>query len=196
VRLFLAAAPDRTAVARISEFVQGAEAALGPAGAALRWNRADQVHATLHFLGELDQAALPGVRERLEATIEEPPFELGLGELGVFPPAGPPRVVWRAVAGGADRLARVRRVLGNRLHLAGLTVESRPFFPHFTLARVRAGDRRRLGRLRELLRLVELSPISWVVHAVTLFHSDLSGPSPRYAAVHEIALRPTRPMIR
>jgi hypothetical protein len=32
--------------------------------------------------------------------------------------------------------------------------------------------------------------IRWRVTAITRFHSDLSGPAPRYDAVQHVALRP------
>ena len=100
-----------------------------------RWQKPEQLHLTLHFLGEVDG----GVMRRLIAALgqlEAPAFELGLRGAGVFPPRGQPRVIWL----GVDPPEPVR-VLHQRsariLDELGLERERRKFSPHVTVARLR-----------------------------------------------------------
>ena len=97
---------------------------------------------------------------------------------------------WVAVAQGSDALSEIHGELGRRLTAAGVAVEKRPFSPHLTLARVRDGEGQRARRVVERLANITVPPIRWRVHAVTLYHSDLSGPAPHYDAVRHLALRP------
>ncbi|NUR56628.1 MAG: RNA 2',3'-cyclic phosphodiesterase, partial [Acidobacteria bacterium] len=65
-----------------------------------RWVTADKLHFTLVFIGHVDDAHA----DRFAAAIQRPfvraAFPIRLGTCGVFPPSGPPRVIWIGVAEG------------------------------------------------------------------------------------------------
>lgn len=92
---------------------------------------AARLHLTLHFLGNLQRAALPRLQSALGLPFE--PFELCFqachrwpqGLLVTEPERLPP-----ALLDLRERLARV-------LQAAGLRTDGRPFRPHVTLARRR-----------------------------------------------------------
>ena len=92
------------------------------------------------------------------------------------------------VTTGAERLSEVHRTLGDRIAREGIAIERRPFTPHLTIARVREREQRRARALGGRLRDLRPAPIGWRVDHVTLFRSDLSGPTPRYEALHTITL--------
>ncbi|MGE5529226.1 MAG: RNA 2',3'-cyclic phosphodiesterase [Patescibacteria group bacterium] len=122
---------------------------LRPGSRGVRWVKPDQLHLTLKFLGETQEGLLPSLEAALAGVASaSTPIYLGLGGGGVFPPAGPPRVVWLAVTPGpelADLAARVERALAP----LGFAPERRPFRPHLTLGRAEAGavfDRELLAR--------------------------------------------------
>jgi RNA 2',3'-cyclic 3'-phosphodiesterase len=165
------------------------ERILPDAAPALRWIPVANIHLTLHFLGNLDAARQVAVRSQLADPLATAPFDLSLGDLGTFPPSGPPRILWIAVRDGRQELAAIHGELGMRLRASGVTIEDRPFSPHFTLARVRDAERRRVRRLPAELGRVPVSRVQWHVRDVALYFSDLSGPAPRYDAVQRIALR-------
>jgi 2'-5' RNA ligase len=156
---------------------------------ALRFTKAANIHLTLHFLGNLDAAREAEVLTQLRDSLPVSPFDLTLGQTGVFPPHGPPRVFWVAIDDGRLELTDIHRELGRRLTAAGVAIEPRPFSPHLTMARVRDGEQRRARRVVEPFTRVKVPPIAWRVERVTMYHSDLSGPSPRYEAVRHLALR-------
>jgi RNA 2',3'-cyclic 3'-phosphodiesterase len=188
VRLFLAVSPDAPARLRIDALRADVERAAGDAAPALRWVEAAVAHLTVHFLGEVDSGRLPVLVTSLESAVPGPAIDLTLGPPEVSPASGPPRVVWMPVTTGAERLAEVHRTLGERLAREGIAIERRPFRPHLTIARVRDREQRRARALGGRLRDLRLASIGWRVDHVTLFQSDLSGPTPRYEALHTVTL--------
>lgn len=190
MRLFLAVSPDAPARLRIDALHADVERAIGDAAPALRWVAAAVAHLTVHFLGEVDPGRLRALVASLESAVPLPAFALGLGPPEVSPLSGPPRVVWMPVTTGADRLTEVHRTLGERIVREGIAVERRPFTPHLTIARVREREAGRARALRGRLDDLRVAPIGWPVDHVTLFRSDLSGPTPRYEVLHTVTLAP------
>lgn len=188
MRLFLALKPDRAAEAQLGRRLLDLQAALGELAAPLRWTPASNIHATLHFLGELAPARVPPLQAALEAPIAEPPFEVAVGAAGAFPNAGPVRVVWLDVVKGAAEVARVHAELARRLTAAGFSVEARPFSPHLTIARVPDRERSRVKPLRDRLTQVSPALIQWRADHITLFRSDLTGAVPRYEGLQDVRL--------
>jgi 2'-5' RNA ligase len=188
MRLFLALKPDRPAEARLAERLLQLQNHLGEIAASLRWTPASNIHATLHFLGEMDPARARTLREALGSSIAEDPLLIEVGAAAVFPVAGAPRVVWLDIVRGAPEIGAVHAELGRRLAGAGFPLESRPFSPHLTVARVPDRERARTKQLRERLLSAPSMAIDWLADRVTLFRSDLSGSVPRYEPLHEIEL--------
>lgn len=182
MRLFFAIDPDSPARARLSRDIADIRASLGTAADRWRWVGADLVHVTLHFLGELDDAAQARVRAATGFSIPRPPFDVSVSTLGTFPPERPPQVLWLGLTAGAESLAEVHRDLTDRLADADVGLASRPFSPHLTIARARRGAR------AETPVATSVAPIVWRVDRVTLYASDLSGAAPRYTPRHVVRL--------
>lgn len=96
--------------------------------------RPAQLHLTLHFLGDVADAARAALPEVL-ARVSAGRFELGIRGTGVFPPRGRPSVLWAAVAESAP-LTALHAAIGAALDSCGVEVERRPYVPHVTLARL------------------------------------------------------------
>lgn len=124
LRLFVALWPDpatRTAIA------QEQQAWSWPSRAAPV--KAERLHLTLHFLGDVPARRLGEVAAGLQTYFE--PFDLELGQSEVWPngvavllPAHTPLQLQRLHAGLSDAVAAL-----------GLAVDTRPYRPHITLAR-------------------------------------------------------------
>lgn len=186
MRLFVALDVDaaarealRVAIARLCQRVGSDD---------LRWTDADNLHCTLHFLGEVDASRLPDLREALGTSLAIAPFDAATGEVGTFPPSGPLRVVWLAIDDGAASIRAVHAAVGDRLQAAGCDVDARPFMPHLTLARTRRAERRGGRALRDRVAGLSISPLAWRVGEIALYSSDLSGARPRYTVEHRVAL--------
>ena len=96
---------------------------------------------------------------------------------------------WVSIEEGRDETTAIHGELARRLNAAGIAIESRPFSPHLTLARVRDNEQRRARNVAHRLTDVQMPRVRWRVDHVTLYHSDLSGPAPRYEAVQQVLLR-------
>ncbi len=115
---------------------------LGPAAERLRWVAPGNLHLTLRFLGGITEAQLArAIEAAREAAAPAAPFEITLAGMGAFPSARAPRVVWIGVQEGSDRLAALAASLEAALRRRKFPAADRPFRPHLTVARARAGGR-------------------------------------------------------
>jgi 2'-5' RNA ligase len=154
---------------------------------ALRLVRAEHMHLTLVFIGELSDAAAAAVVDVMSPPIRLPPFELVFGGVGVFPERGAPRVLWLGVLEGAREATDVQAHVRKRLADVGIPLESRAFSPHVTLARwkeSRGSGRAPRPRLGEPPSLVAQS----LVGAVTLYQSRVSSTGSTYTALARLPL--------
>jgi 2'-5' RNA ligase len=161
-------------------------AELGPRAPGLAWVRAESLHLTLRFLGELPPEALGGVREAVRAAATRSgPFTVALGGLGGFPSPRAPRVVWAGVTAGAAELGVLHAALEAALIAQGIPGEARAFHPHVTLARARA--RRGAGGLgRALGAGPGFGEVD--VTALHLMRSELDPRGARYSVLAEAPL--------
>lgn len=102
---------------------------------AARWVPTTQIHLTLAFLGEVEEANAWRLNAEL-ARIQLPSFTLTLTGPGCFPHRQRPRVLWVGLAPEA-RLTNLVAMVQAALRTCGLPVEERPFTAHITLARLR-----------------------------------------------------------
>ncbi|MGW7104314.1 RNA 2',3'-cyclic phosphodiesterase [Streptomyces sp. NPDC054838] len=133
VRVFIALAPPDDAKEELARELRSAYEAYPR----MRWNRIEDWHITLAFLGELPVTTVPLLRAPLaELAARSRPLELALRGGGHFDE----RVLWSGLEGDLDGLHRltgeVRRVVRER----GVAFEDRPLRPHLTLARSRRDD--------------------------------------------------------
>ena len=152
----------------------------------LAWVRADNLHLTLRFLGEIEPGILEQVRDAVVAAATAvAPFTVSLGGLGGFPSGRAPRVLWASVAAGGAELGTLYAALEAALVVRGMPGESRPFHPHVTLARAR--DPRGAGDLGSVLGM---GPAFGEVRvgALHLMRSQLDPRGSRYSVLTEAPL--------
>lgn len=161
---------------------------LSPRPAAdLRVVREDQLHLTLHFLGDVDDACVASLMATVR-IIHVEPFSLTLTGVGRFPPRGRASVLWAGLQTSAP-LQRLHSSLGVALAAAGFPVERRAYTPHVTLARV---GPRTPPRLIEayLAEHASLTLETFPVDAFTLFESRRSPGSSTHIPLLRTPLTP------
>jgi 2'-5' RNA ligase len=158
-------------------------AALGPrAGPGVRLAAGDDLHVTLHFLGNCQTppaaAALASVRAGA-LTIE-------LTAPGSFDLRGGRRILWVGVRPSPPLLALHEQV-GAALSALGFRPETRPFRPHITLARLAARAARSEAPMPTLAQLPPAAR-SFVCRQFALYASRTTAGGPRYRIVRAYPL--------
>jgi len=184
VRLFVAVDLDDSARAAIAAEQDRLRRTAD--GAPLRWVRAEHLHLTLVFLGEVEEQRANRVIEAYAAPAAMPPFELAFSGVGAFPPRGAPRALWIGVSRGASELKALQQLIADRAREQKLTVESRPFSPHLTVGRwqdSRSSDRQRYVSVASRAEIARVR-----VSRATLYRSQLSSAGPTYTALAHATL--------
>ena len=148
----------------------------------------EHLHVRLKFLGEITDAQRRDVEARLGRIAgEEAPFLLSVRDLGAFPSAAAPRVLWVGLAEGRERVQRMAEAIEHGGAALGLAKEDRPFAAHVTIGRVRSG-RRRQQLARGLQDVAWQPPAPWRVTSLALYQSVLGSGGPRYTVLAELPL--------
>lgn len=136
----------------------------------LRPARPDQLHLTLHFLGDLDDSDL----HRLLKTVGDVPFSpfpVRISGVGRFPVKGKPAVLWAGVEPSPPLMA-LHASLSDTLEAGNFPVEHRRYTPHVTLARVTARTPRKLSE-RFLADHASLALPPWHATQFVVYESRL-----------------------
>ena len=124
-RLFVAIRPPRALRERLMSLMGGVAHA--------RWQRDDQLHLTLRFIGEVDRHRAEDIVAAL-GTVHHPAFGLALDGIGQFDRKGRTDTLWVGVSPQEPA-----RLLHNKIDQAlvrvGLEPETRAYLPHITIAR-------------------------------------------------------------
>jgi len=97
-----------------------------------RFTAPENLHLTLAFLGECDQAQMEAAKRAVLDT-NAAPFPLEIHRLGRFP--RPDGDIWWAGVGESEPLIALQRDLTDRLIATGFVLERRKYTPHITLGR-------------------------------------------------------------
>jgi 2'-5' RNA ligase len=149
----------------------------------VRWCTQDQLHVTLKFLGEVDQARLKQVCDIVARSSRQlAPFQIRLSGLGGFPSPRSPRVLWCGIDDPSGSCARWVSLADPQFTALGFEAETRAFTPHITLGRSKSPQG--AAAMREVLeRTAALPAVEMTVSEIVLFESRLSPAGARYIRV-------------
>jgi RNA 2',3'-cyclic 3'-phosphodiesterase len=145
----------------------------GVAGA--RWQREEQLHLTLRFIGEVDRHSAQDIAAAL-GQVNIRPFGAELGETGLFDHRGRVDCLWAGVR-PAEPVAALAKAVNAALARVGVEPETRAFVPHITLAR---------GRNMIGVASWPQSPVpklAWTVNGFALFESHLGKDGSDYTVL-------------
>jgi RNA 2',3'-cyclic 3'-phosphodiesterase len=103
-----------------------------------RWVRAENLHVTLKFLGEVAEEKVAAVRTALGEIRSKEAVKLEFRGLGFFPNDKHPRVFWAGIEASAN-LKTLAADIESAMERLGIPREQREFSPHLTLARFERG---------------------------------------------------------
>jgi 2'-5' RNA ligase len=163
-------------------------------GADVKWVEPANIHLTLKFLGEIEDATLDNVRRILDGVAADKAiFYARLSCIGAFPKISYPRVIWTGIDKGDTEIKSIAKELDERLAAIGIPAQDREFSSHITIGRLRSG----LNKIRLIRELETLKENPWQendelefrVSALTLFKSTLTPKGPVYEALKEASLK-------
>jgi 2'-5' RNA ligase len=176
----------RDEVARVGSLMNEALAAL-IAPPRVTWVGKQAIHLTLSFLGEVEEASVPGLQQRLSEPFPIAPFDVEWHGLGAFPSPRHPRTLWIGVGKGANELGVLESAVSRRLNR--VEVDAQPYHPHLTLGRVRTAG---AGvKWEQVFQSITVRGVRTQVQRVTLYRSALSPRGPHYTEMAHAALHAT-----
>lgn len=156
------------------------------------WVKPGNIHLTLKFLGEIDDALLQKITVILSETAQgHTAFSVRLALVGAFPKIYAPRVIWVGIDKGDEETKKIAADLETRIAQVGIPAEKKPFSSHITLGRVRTPQNRQ--KLVECLQGLMQDPAparpEMTVRAITLFKSTLTPQGSIYEVLSEAPLK-------
>jgi 2'-5' RNA ligase len=162
----------------------------------ISWVQPAKIHLTMKFLGDMDEQVIEPLRIALEQAIgSQTGVNLSLERLGAFPRPHSPRVLWVGPSENWEKGAEARRV--TEIHGAieqaceslSFSRETKPFSPHLTLARIKAGERQvgvALAKGEVLDRPLSLGSLA--MESVVLMKSELKQTGAVYTKLWEVKI--------
>jgi 2'-5' RNA ligase len=182
MRLFIAILLDEVIRERIAAVQQALQTCL--IEHPIRWVKPENLHITLHFLGEQNPDRLWAIQTAMEESAQaHRAFEIRFGGLGAFPKWRHPSVLWIGAKTEEDHLGRLASDLGVALALKS---EPRKFHTHVTLARLKSP-------IPDLANKVSQVPAqnlgSLWIKSFSLMQSQLNADSPDYLELKQVHLQ-------
>ncbi|MFD9405782.1 RNA 2',3'-cyclic phosphodiesterase [Streptomyces sp. NPDC059989] len=170
LRVFIALAPPDEAKDELARELRPAYDAYPR----MRWNRIEDWHITLAFLGELPVAAVPLLRTPLaDLAATRRTVDLALRGGGHFDE----RVLWSGIDGDLEGLHLLATDVRDVVKECGIAFEGRPLRPHLTLAR--SGREDPSCVVKAAAGLAEFTGRPWQAERLHLVGSNFGrGPGP------------------
>jgi len=156
----------------------------------LRPVRAEQMHLTLRFLGDVPHRTLHSVMDAIgSVAAAQAAFDIELTRLGCFPSPKKALVVWVGLGEGDLQACALAQSVESALVPLGFERESRPWRGHVTL-----------GRFGKPTRVAarSLKPEAYFgkfrAEEVVLFTSELRPDGPIHTLMHRMPLREDDPL--
>jgi len=178
VRCFISIELDPLTRNRISQLVDNLKFVKG-----IKWVSEENYHITLAFMGQLPVSQVPLVSKALdEISSCHSSFELKLQGSGFFPNENNPKVFWIGIQKSRE-LYSLKRDLDESLKSLNIDFDAKPFSPHLTLGRIKAG-----ADLSLLPSKIEFSA-SLTVKEIFFMKSQLFKNGPVYTQIYRTSLK-------
>ena len=116
-------------------------------------------------------------------------FSYSLSHLGIFGSQRAPRVIWMGIDEPTGSLVATHKRLQRELLSRDFEVDSRPFSPHLTLARVKhplsLSEQQQLQLLLSKEQANRFASKSYVAHSLHVVKSELARTGARYTMLRQ-----------
>jgi 2'-5' RNA ligase len=151
----------------------------------VKWVDKDNIHLTLKFLGEIDEAKYGAVKSILdEIARSTKSFEISLKDIGAFPNIDHPRVIWVGLEKGAIASTELAAKIDEELSKIRFDKEARPFAAHLTIGRVRSPKNKQALKEKAANYTPQVTSPQ-LISSIILFKSQLTPTGSIYTKLHE-----------
>jgi len=151
----------------------------------VRWVPVSNIHLTLSFLGDIHPSMQQKIVHAINPLIvRQKPFEFCLGNLGVFPGARRPNVLWIGLNGDIAPLVSFHKHLQHALMSLGFSGEKRTFKAHLTLGRIK-GPVSKNQLAQALCMDISGDKYQFICDRLVFYQSQLSSTGAKYSILHE-----------
>ncbi len=158
------------------------------ASADVKWVEPANIHLTLKFLGEIDEAKCEKIKSVLDEIARSArSFEISLKDIGAFPNIESPRVIWVGLDKGAKESAELAAKIDEALSKIGFQKETRPFAAHLTIGRVRSSKNKQALKKKLTAYSLQLTA-NQPINSIILFQSTLTPRGSIYTKLNESSL--------
>ncbi len=153
----------------------------------VKWVKSKSIHITLKFLGNIEEARLPKIKEIIGKVAENiKPFTVSIEGTGAFPNDRRPRVLWVGVQKGSETLTHLAEDLDSQLTSLGFEREKRSYSPHLTLGRVRSS--KNIDTVIDVMHSMRFQAGDFLNETILLMKSDLRPDGAVYTVLEKIKL--------
>ena len=178
----------RDALVRAGERVRKAD----PSWAGEKWVRAENLHVTVAFLGDVPEDVAGDLADSIGARLADTAaFSLPFGRLRAVPNARRASMMWAVYLDPDGRGAALEHAVAGGCRPFGVTLEDRAFRAHVTLVRARRPRHVGAEATATFDASAEAVPPFLSVPSATLFSSTLTKAGPVYHSIVNWTFRPT-----
>ncbi len=183
LRLFVAIGLPEAVKDRIEQVQRELQQVI--AGKDIRWTKREQFHLTLKFLGNQEESRMQGLVDSLRTACQNfVSLSLRAKEIGFFPDALLPRVVWAGVNDARDDLPRLQQAVEAAVKTYTNEKPAGTFTGHVTLGRIQRMKPAEAESLAKLARsMAEVVFGDWVADKLELIRSELSSSGSSYTTL-------------
>jgi 2'-5' RNA ligase len=152
------------------------------------WEKAEKLHLTLKFLGDIDEIRLENLIEAVGNTASQiSSFRLQISDTGVFPSVRKARILWLGLKDETGELQNLNKSLEADCEQIGFAKEKRNFKPHLTIARLREPHKSKELVERHLEN--EFKSVEFQVSEITIYESRLQKTGSIYKAIKNVKFK-------
>ena len=188
LRLFVALRVPGAVQREIGKAQTELRRALTPGAAS--WTREEQFHLTLRFLGDVDASRVGELTEALRGACGGfAPMKLCAKQIGFFPNARAPRVLWVGIQDAAGNLPALQMAIVRATAEFGSQPDGKKFAAHITLARLKPLNPSEAATLAAAVDEYAAKVFGeWETATVDLMRSELLRDGARHTLVASLPL--------
>jgi len=182
-RIFVAIDISDEARIKVADYIEGLRGEFS--NLRVGWERAEKLHLTVKFLGDIDSHELQNLTEAVEKTAQQfSNFKLRISQTGVFPSKRNARILWLGVEVEHESLQKINDILEAECEQKGFVKEGRKFKGHLTIGRLREPNKSKELIDRHLNKT--FAAVEFEVSEIVIYESKLPQGVYRVHSVHRV----------